>query len=316
MNDIKNATATTAIKVAVYKDGSLFSALWPHFQRLEQQGILEVVALASEQQGKIVYAFKGQLSSGGGHLDGIFLPAARDYWPIAAKLVQAGVPEERIWDARVVPINGMDWQRFLVNRTVFCPINDSNPLNFSDISLTMYNREYKSVSKIISLGHKSYIAGGKIEGRGKILIGNHSSVSWDVLFELGLNNGHDSSRVFTYDAASVDWPAETNLSIGSIIIGSDVWIARGCRLKASGSRPLSIGDGAVIAADSVVVSDVPPFAIVGGNPARLIKWRFPEDVRRNLLEIRWWDWPLEKLYQHRDELSDPLAFVQKHCPEK
>ena len=65
MNDIKNATATTAIKIAVYKDGSLFSALWPHFQRLEQQGILEVVALASEQQGKIVYAFKGQLSSGG-----------------------------------------------------------------------------------------------------------------------------------------------------------------------------------------------------------------------------------------------------------
>ena len=218
-----------------------------------------------------------------------------------------------------MPINGMDWQRFLVNRTVLCLLANANPLFFSDNTLVSYRREYRNVSRIISMGCKSYIEGARIEGSGVILIGNFSSVSWDVLFEIGLNNGHDYSRVFTYDEVHADWQVETrvsDMSANRIEIGNDVWIARGCRLKASGSRPLSIGDGAVIAADSVVVSDVPPFAIVGGNPARLIKWRFPEDVRRKLLEIRWWDWPLEKLYQHRDELSDPLAFVQKHCPEK
>lgn len=308
-----------AIMVAVWGEGSLTVHLWPYFERLEQQGILKVVAIASEQQGKVVFTFKGQNATGGGHLNGIFLPAAKDYWPIAEKLVQAGIPRERIWDARVVLAKGMDWKRFLIDRTVLCPMQDKNPLFFSDNSMSLYRREYRSGSKIISLDSKSYIEGARIEGSGVILLGKFTSVSWDVLFELGLNNGHDYSRIFTYDEVHVDWQVEAkkrDVSAMRINIGSDVWVARGCRLKASGSRPLSIGDGAVIAADSVVVSDVPPFAIVGGNPARLIKWRFPEEVRRKLAEIRWWDWPMEKLYHHRGELSDPLAFVQKHYSEK
>lgn len=307
------------IRVAVWGEGSLLASLWPHFQSLEQQGVLNVVAIAKEQQGKVVFALKEQNTTGGVQFNGIFVPAAKDYWPIAEKLIQAGIPRERIWDARVVLAKGMDWRRFLADRTVLCPIADKNPLLFSDNTLVSYRREYRSGSKLIFLGSKSYIEAARIEGSGVILLGNYTSISWDVLFELGLNNGHDYSRVFTFDEVHVDWPVEAkerDMSARRINIGSDVWIARGCRLKASGSRPLTIGDGAVIAADSVVVSDVPPFAIVGGNPARLIKWRFPEEVRRKLAEIRWWDWPMEKIYHHRDELLEPLTFVQKHCPDK
>lgn len=308
-----------AIKVAVWGEGDRFPSLWPYFQRLEQQGILKVVAIASEQQGKIVFTLKRQMTSGGA-INGIFLTATKDYWPTAEKLIKAGIPRDRIWDARVVQVNGMDWQRFLFDGTVQCRIDDKNQprWSFSDLSLTLCKREYRSDSKVISLGCRSYIADGKIEGRGEIMLGNYSSVSWDVVFELGLNNGHDYHRIFTYDVFNIDWPVEEKdryMSVGSINIGSDVWVARGCRLKASGSRPLRIGDGAVIAADSVVVSDVPPFAIVGGNPAKLIKWRFPEEIRRKLVELRWWDWPLEKLYHCHEELLDPLKFVQKHYQE-
>ena len=68
-------------------------------------------------------------------------------------------------------------------------------------------------------------------------------------------------------------------------IGNDVWIARGAIVL----RGVTIGDGAVIAAGSVVTKDVPPFAIVAGNPARLLRYRFGEEDIRALLARKWWD---------------------------
>lgn len=68
-------------------------------------------------------------------------------------------------------------------------------------------------------------------------------------------------------------------------MGSDVWIGRDVYIKGG----VSIGDGAVVAANSVVTKDVPPYAIVGGNPARVIRYRFDEQVIARLLAIRWWD---------------------------
>lgn len=301
--------------VAIWGEGSLFASLWPYFEKLEQQGILEIVAIAKERQGKVVFSTRIQLSDGEVQINGIFLPAAKDYWLVAEKLTQAGIPRDKIWDARVVLIKGIDWKRFLVDRTILCRTNDTPELTLSDNSLVQYKREYRNAYTTIFLGCKSYIQTANIEGCGAIMINNFTSVSWNVLFELGLNNGHDYNRVFTFDKDHVDWPMESkehSMSISKINIGSDVWIARGCILKASGKKPLSIGDGAVIAADSVVVNDIPPFAIVGGNPARLIKWRFPEEIRQKLSLIRWWDWSPEKIYRHRDDFGDPLKFIQKN----
>lgn len=69
------------------------------------------------------------------------------------------------------------------------------------------------------------------------------------------------------------------------MIGNDVWIAHGVILRAG----VKIGDGAVVAAGAVVVKDVPPYAIVGGVPAKVIKYRFSEDIIKRLLAVRWWD---------------------------
>lgn len=78
---------------------------------------------------------------------------------------------------------------------------------------------------------------------------------------------------------------------GDIVVGSDVWIGYEAVILAG----VTIGDGAIIGARAVVAGDVPPYTIVGGVPARPIRKRFSGDVIEALLELRWWDWPLERI---------------------
>ena len=77
---------------------------------------------------------------------------------------------------------------------------------------------------------------------------------------------------------------------------------------------VSIGNGAVIGASAVVTKDVSPYAVVAGNPAKLIKFRFEQDVIDSLKKIQWWDWPLEKILSELpDEAEDVKSFMKKHC---
>jgi virginiamycin A acetyltransferase len=77
-----------------------------------------------------------------------------------------------------------------------------------------------------------------------------------------------------------------------VIIGNDVWIGRDVTLMSG----VSVGDGAIIAANSHVTKPVPPYAIVGGNPAQVVRMRFDAETRASLLEIKWWDWANEDIY--------------------
>ena len=78
------------------------------------------------------------------------------------------------------------------------------------------------------------------------------------------------------------------------------------------NKPLVIGDGAVVASDSVVVKNVPPYAIVGGNPAKIIKFRFSEEVIESLLRIKWWDWSLDKIHDNFKYFNDIDKFISLH----
>ncbi len=91
---------------------------------------------------------------------------------------------------------------------------------------------------------------------------------------------------------------------GGVVIGNDVWLGHQT-LVLSG---VTIGDGAIIGAGSVVRHDIPPYAIVAGNPARVAGFRFPPEQVEALLRIRWWDWPLERISRHLDTLlSDDIG---------
>lgn len=88
------------------------------------------------------------------------------------------------------------------------------------------------------------------------------------------------------------------------LIENDVWIGTNAIIPGG----IQIGTGAIVAAGSVVVKDVPPYAIVGGNPAKIIKYRFSDEQIKSLLALEWWNWPIEKIRQHIDNFSDIEKF--------
>lgn len=107
-----------------------------------------------------------------------------------------------------------------------------------------------------------------------------------------------SSPIFTIarNAAKTSWLKKdlADYESKNIVIGNDVWIASHALIMGG----LTIGDGAIVAAGAVVTKDVPPYAIVGGVPAKIIKYRFPRDVIERLLQVKWWDFPPEVLKDH------------------
>lgn len=92
---------------------------------------------------------------------------------------------------------------------------------------------------------------------------------------------------------------------GDIVIGNDVWIGYEAVIFAG----VHIGDGAIIATRAVVTKDVPPYAIVGGVPASIIKMRYPAETITQLLQIQWWNWP-------KDRIKRNLHAIQKGSIEK
>ena len=102
---------------------------------------------------------------------------------------------------------------------------------------------------------------------------------------------------------------------GDIIIGNDVWIG----YRAAIMPGVTIGDGAIIGACSVVTRDVPPYSIVGGNPARIIRKRFDEQTIAQLQQLAWWDWPVDKISRYcallTGNVADFLIAVQRERQE-
>ncbi|MDT8903497.1 CatB-related O-acetyltransferase [Anaeroselena agilis] len=126
-------------------------------------------------------------------------------------------------------------------------------------------------------------------------IGRFCSIADGV--EIMLGGEHRSDWVTTYPFSAICEQAHCfpghPKSKGDVIIGNDVWIGSKA-LILSGVR---IGDGAVVGAHSVVAKDVAPYSIVAGNPARLCRLRFDEQVIKKLLKIAWWEWPFAKIME-------------------
>lgn len=136
-------------------------------------------------------------------------------------------------------------------------------------------------------------------------IGAYCSIAEGVQIFLG--GHHRSDWVTTYpfpamlpQAAHIRGYAGTN---GDVRVGSDVWLCSNCTVLSG----VTIGHGAIVAAGALVTKDVEPYAVVGGNPARFLRWRFPEEQRQKLLQSAWWDWPEAELHGLVDKLcSDDI----------
>lgn len=141
----------------------------------------------------------------------------------------------------------------------------------------------------------------------RLIIGKFCAIASGTKFIMGAAN-HRLSSVTTYpfNVFGGIWKEKTpdHLSQlpfkGDIIVGNDVWIGRESRIMPG----VKIGDGAVVGAYSVVTKDVPPYSVVGGNPARWIKRRFEDDLIEILLKLRWWDFEAERLVKFLPVLCD------------
>ncbi len=139
--------------------------------------------------------------------------------------------------------------------------------------------------------------------RPKTKIGRYCSIYPTAVFQ---NADHPRNTMATHAlfyARGYGFTPGYELDRKQIEIGNDVWIGNGAKILYPTEK---VGDGAVIAAGAIVIEDVPPYAIVGGHPAQVIRYRFSEETIAKMLEIRWWDFSLEELQSVRDEFMKPL----------
>ena len=143
----------------------------------------------------------------------------------------------------------------------------------------------------------------------RLIIGKFVQIAHGVRFITSSAN-HAMSGFSTYPFANFRMTSQTSSedivamfeaskNRGDMVIGNDVWIG----LEATIMPGVTIGDGAIIGAKSVVTHDVEPYTIVAGNPARMVKKRFDDETIKRLLKIQWWNWPIQTIEDHRDVIT-------------
>ena len=138
----------------------------------------------------------------------------------------------------------------------------------------------------------------------QLIIGKFCAIAAGTKFIMGPAN-HRISSVTTYpfNLMGHGWekvtPTLEQLPFkGDTVVGNDVWIGQNVTVLPG----VQIGDGAIVAANSVVSRDIPPYVIAGGNPCRVIRPRFDPDLTAYLLDLKWWDWPPEKIFRNLEKL--------------
>lgn len=170
-----------------------------------------------------------------------------------------------------------------------------------NVQLDRFNHiVYSSMGRYTYTGHNVTIKGAEI--------GKFNSISWNV--SIGGNN-HDMDKITTHSflvypkfhlGGDSNWKSRQE----PCIVGNDVWIGTDAVIL----RGVHVGNGAIIGASSVVNKDVPPYAIVAGNPARIIRMRVEDTMIERLLELKWWDFDDEVIRTNFDlfhtELDDEV----------
>ena len=134
-------------------------------------------------------------------------------------------------------------------------------------------------------------------GPERLRIGKYCALGEGTTFVMnGANHRMDGPSTFPFPIMGGAWSEHFDLITGlpgrgDTVVGNDVWFG----YRSLVMPGVTIGDGAIVASGAVVVDDVPPYGIVGGNPAKLIRRRFSDDHVARLLQIAWWDWPADRV---------------------
>ena len=315
-----------AVKALIFGTDMLFPRLQPHYDKQVQAGNLEItgyVDATKEDDFKIFSTpdFKEDKIVDKADFNYVIV-STQDFFYSRMKFLESrGLPRKNIIDGRIFTMSNFDFPRFLKEGIVYGSF-PKNPVGFN-IRTPLYKMTFtvgKNVTVTMGVGSNIEPTTFNAETPAEVSVGNFSDISWSQVFELGLNANHNYKNVVS--SYKFGWKIPPNFFQGSpkdvrkIIIGNDVWIGCGCRFKSDNpGKPLTIGDGAVIASDSVVVEDVPPYAIVGGNPAKVIKYRFSKEIIEALLRIQWWNWDLDKINENFKYYHDIEKFVAANDPK-
>lgn len=200
--------------------------------------------------------------------------------------------------------------------------------------------QYNIIDKKKLIADNAYVSGSVMQGNviigdkckiyqshleGNINIGAFSSIWGPNTFIIGRVNGisigkfcsiarnvsiqedyHNPKRITTYflerNMLLTTLKKNAIISKGKIVIGNDVWIGAGVQILSG----VNIAHGVVVGAGSVVTKDIPPYAVVGGNPAKIIKFRFNQSKIDELMALAWWNWSTEKIKENQDFLLSVL----------
>lgn len=158
----------------------------------------------------------------------------------------------------------------------------------------------------IHIGNNTSVSGPNVQiyqKINKIIIGSYCSIARNTTFQ---EHNHNAKKISTHfiglNIFNEKWENEF-VSKGDIKVGNDVWIGTACVILGGAI----IGDGAIVAANSVVIGEVPPYSIVAGSPAKVIGFRFCEEIISNLKELKWWEWSEEKIIRNKDLFMKELT---------
>ena len=158
----------------------------------------------------------------------------------------------------------------------------------------------------MTLGRHSYFLG--TDKGDNTIIGNFSSIAGGTYIHGADNHAWvKNNRLVSTCDQYFRGEYISGYKKGDVRIGNDVWIGEDTQIL----NGVTIGDGAIIGAHAVIAKDVPPYAVVVGNPGRVVKYRFSEDIIEQLLKIKWWDWEERKVSEAREYFDDIDKFVER-----
>jgi acetyltransferase-like isoleucine patch superfamily enzyme len=213
----------------------------------------------------------------------------------------------RIRFLRRVILRVLSWALDDVEKSKTHPINELLHSRSCEGSINPFTHSQVKVGNFTyGLRRESFLS---YHPEDRVVIGKFCGIAQGVKFIFGEHQMNTVST-FPFKAACFnEGQYADSISKGNIEIGNDVWIGANSIILSG----VSIGDGAVIAAGAVVNRDVAPYSVVGGVPAKHIKYRLKEDQIKALLDIEWWDWPMDKIKNNRELFyGDPAAFIIKH----